>query len=295
MIRRLMILRPVAFVDLVDHVGPGGRLRRAATQRPLRFTDWRAEGTQGAVAAGGRDAVAAGFEILKNGGNAADSAAATIFALSVTDSRLFCFGGEVPILVYDAQHQAVTVIAGQGAAPRLATLEHFKGTDGIPARGIEAAAVPAALDACLTLLDRFGTMTFTQVIAPTQALLRRPARPAPWHADLARTLEILVDAEAQGASRRFGPSAGRPHAGAATGGRCVLPRTDRPPHRRLVERSRRLDPLRRPGHPHDPHRGARRRQYRGLTDLQVRRLDAGPLFARGSPNSQGHRPEGDGA
>ena len=89
------------------------------------------------------------------------------------------------------------MIAGQGAAPRLATLDHFKGPGGIPARGIEAAAVPAALDACLTLLDRFGTMTFTQVIAPTQALLRQPARPAAWHADLARTLETLVDAEAQ--------------------------------------------------------------------------------------------------
>ena len=35
-------------------------------------TDWQAEGTQGAVAAGGRDAVAAGLEILKKGGNAAD-------------------------------------------------------------------------------------------------------------------------------------------------------------------------------------------------------------------------------
>ena len=54
------------------------------------------------MAAGGRDAVAAGLEILKKGGNAADSAAATILALSVTDSRSFCFGGEVPILIYDA-------------------------------------------------------------------------------------------------------------------------------------------------------------------------------------------------
>ena len=73
--------------------------------------------------------------------------------------------------------KAVTVIAGQGAAPRLATLEQFKGTGGIPAKGIEPAAVPAALDACLTLLDRFGTMTFTQVIAPTKDLLRHPTRP----------------------------------------------------------------------------------------------------------------------
>ena len=48
-----------------------------------------------------------------------------------------------------------------------------------------------------TLLDRFGTMTFTQVIAPTQTLLRQLANPVAWHADFARTLETLVDAEAQ--------------------------------------------------------------------------------------------------
>jgi gamma-glutamyltranspeptidase / glutathione hydrolase len=173
---------------------PGGRAEAPAV---AGRTEWQATGTQGAVSAGGRDAVAAGLEILKKGGNAADGGAATILALSVTDSRLFCFGGEVPIMVFDAQRHGVTVISGQGAAPRLATVEHFKGPGGIPASGIEAAAVPAALDACLTLLDRFGTMTFAQVIAPTQALLRHQARPQPWHADFARTLESLVEAEAQ--------------------------------------------------------------------------------------------------
>ncbi len=135
---------------------------------------------------------------MKNGGNAADAAAATICALSVTDSRSFCFGGEVPILVYDAKTRSVAVIDGQGSAPRLATLEHFRGKEGgIPARGIEAAAIPAALDACLTLLDRFGTMTFGEVVAPTRELLAHRARPEPWHADFARTIETLVNAEAQ--------------------------------------------------------------------------------------------------
>ena len=69
----------------------------------LARTDWRAAGKDGAVAAGGLGAVEAGLDILKAGGNAADSAAATIFALSVTDSRSFCFGGEVPILVLRRQ------------------------------------------------------------------------------------------------------------------------------------------------------------------------------------------------
>ena len=141
----------------------------------------------------------------------------------------------MPILVYDAKHHGVTVIDGQGAAPRLATLDHFKGPGGIPAKGIEPAAVPAALDACLTLLDRFGTMTFAQVIAPTKELLRQPPRPEPWHADLLRTLELLRSR--RGASIPPPSSArahGRPLARAAPGRRRLLSRPDRPPHRRLV-------------------------------------------------------------
>ncbi len=160
------------------------------------YDDWWFAGTKGAVAAGGRDAVRAGIEVLERGGNAADAAAATILALSITDSRSFCFGGEVPILVYDARTKGVTVIAGQGAAPRLATREEFAKRGGIPLKGITAAAVPAALDACLTLLDRNGTMTFAQVVAPTRQILARPPRREPWHADFTRTLETLVAAEA---------------------------------------------------------------------------------------------------
>jgi gamma-glutamyltranspeptidase / glutathione hydrolase len=126
MVRRLIIVVWALWSIFVVGRAPGQETGRPTTAPALADrTDWQAEGTHGAVAAGGRDAVAAGLEILKKGGNAADSAAATIFALSVTDSRSFCFGGEVPILIYDARTKAITVIAGQGAAPRLATLTQF--------------------------------------------------------------------------------------------------------------------------------------------------------------------------
>ena len=158
---------------------------------------WSAAGKRGAVAAGGQGAVDAGMEILKAGGNAADAAAATIFALSVTDGTSFCFGGEVPILVYDAKRSVVEVVCGLGTAPRLATRDYFTKRGGIPNKGIEPAAVPGALDACLTVLDRYGTKTFAEAIAPTLRLLDKRERP--WHADLARTLRRLVEAE-QGAA-----------------------------------------------------------------------------------------------
>ncbi|MHB1559621.1 MAG: gamma-glutamyltransferase family protein, partial [Isosphaeraceae bacterium] len=183
---------------LISPPAPGQEPARPADGVPSRpaYDDWFNSGERVAVAAGGREAVQAGSGILRRGGNAADAAAATILALSVTDARSFCFGGEVPILVYDARTKGVTVIAGQGAAPRLATREEFARRGGIPLKGITAAAVPAALDACLTLLDRYGTITFAQAVAPTRQILARPPRREPWHADFTRTLETLVAAEA---------------------------------------------------------------------------------------------------
>jgi gamma-glutamyltranspeptidase/glutathione hydrolase len=156
-------------------------------------TTWKASGTHGAVCAGGQGAVDAGLTLLRQGGNAVDGAVATILALSVTDSTAFCFGGEVPILIYDAKRRTVEVLCGLGTAPRLATREHFAGKGGIPGKGVEAAAVPGALDACLTALDRFGTKTFAEAAAPALALLDRHEKE--WHADLAKTLRRLIDAE----------------------------------------------------------------------------------------------------
>jgi len=163
---------------------------------------WQASGTQGAVSAGGAEAVAAGIEILQQGGNAADGAVATILALSVEESNQFCFGGEVPILVYDAKREVVEVVAGMGTAPALATREYFAGQGGIPANGVLPAAVPAALDACVTTLDRYGTLRFAEVAAPTLRILDRNAEV--WHPLLARTLRRLIDAEAKSADRSRG-------------------------------------------------------------------------------------------
>jgi gamma-glutamyltranspeptidase len=160
-------------------------------------------GTQGAVSAGGAGAVAAGLELLKRGGNAADAGAATILALSVTDSGGFCFGGEVPIIVYDARRRVVEVIAGMGTAPRLATRAYFDRPEGIPAKGIESAAVPAAFDACITLLDRHGTLRLADVAEPALRLLDRGK--VEWHPLLARSLRRLIDAESRaGGDRRRG-------------------------------------------------------------------------------------------
>jgi len=92
-----------------------------------------------------------------------------LLALCVTDSSLFCFGGEVPMIYRDGATGKVEVIAGMGTAPKLATLEHFK--KGIPRGGPESAAVPAALDAIVTLLSRHGSLAFAAAAGPAMELL----------------------------------------------------------------------------------------------------------------------------
>jgi len=164
---------------------------------------WKASGSQAALATGcGQSAVAA-LDVLHSGGNAADAAVAALLVLSVTDSKNFCFGGEVPILVYDARRNVVEVIAGQGAAPRLATVEYFREHHGglIPGDGHPATAtVPAAMDALIVALDRFGTRTFEESASSTLAIL--DAHRDGWQPQMARTIRRLIDAERMGGGDR---------------------------------------------------------------------------------------------
>jgi len=154
---------------------------------------WHAQGKLGLVAAGEQGSVAAGLNILEQGGNAADAASAVILALSITDYGSFCIGGEVPLLYYDAQKETVKVLSGQGGAPLDSGAIRWYFDYGIPPDEIKAAAVPAVIDLCVTLLKMSGTQTFETVVAPTLAILASDN--ASWYSNLANTLNKLVEAE----------------------------------------------------------------------------------------------------
>ena len=155
---------------------------------------WKATSTTGVVAAGGAAAVAAGTGILDNGGNAADAAVATIFALNVTDHGACSIGGEVPLLIYDAQNQEVKALSGQGRAPLSQEAIDWYMHHGIPGNGdIKMAPVPSVVDLCITTLQRYGTQTLKDVLAPTLALLDRGTES--WHPKLASTLRRMVEEE----------------------------------------------------------------------------------------------------
>ncbi|MDA1229217.1 MAG: gamma-glutamyltransferase [Planctomycetota bacterium] len=161
---------------------------------PAQEVSWKASGKNGVVAAGHADSVAAGVSILDAGGRAADAAAATILALAVTDYGSFSIGGEVPVLVFDANSKQVKTLSGVGVAPQdPAAIEWFY-QHGIPATGsMKAAPTPGAVDLVVTLLKLYGTISFEQAVAPTLELLDNGKED--WHPRLAVTLRKLIEAE----------------------------------------------------------------------------------------------------
>ncbi|MBI2191363.1 MAG: gamma-glutamyltransferase family protein [Planctomycetes bacterium] len=125
-------------------------------------------GRNGVVTSGHYLATAAGFRVLERGGNALDAGAAAGFALAVVEPHLNGIAGEVPILVYPAREDRVYAISGQGWAPRAMTLDWFREhrVSLIPGDGLLAATVPAAVDAWILCLIRFGRLTLAETLGP---------------------------------------------------------------------------------------------------------------------------------
>ena len=148
---------------------------RATMGAPEFATRPTVRGYGGAVSAGHYLAAEAGARMLAGGGNAADAACAMGFALQALEPHMNGFAGEAPILYYDASADRVHAVSGQGAAPAAATIARFRslGLGLVPGDGLLAAAAPAALGAWCALLERFGTRTLAEAIAPARALAER--------------------------------------------------------------------------------------------------------------------------
>ena len=125
------------------------------------------------ISAGHYLATQAGMDVLQAGGNAADAGVAAGIALGVVQSDIVNVGGVAPCLFYDAATGQVWSISGLGHWPRAARLETFLEQHGgtIPA-GILRTVIPAAPDAWITALERFGTMSFGEVAAGAIRLAR---------------------------------------------------------------------------------------------------------------------------
>ena len=126
-------------------------------------------GRHAAVTSMKAEATEAARRILDAGGNAFDAAVGGQAALAVTDFSLNGLGSDAVLLVYNARDKKVYSINAEPRAPKLATIEWYEKNNGgkIPeSDGLLSGGLPCVVDAWYTLLDRWGTMTFEQVLRP---------------------------------------------------------------------------------------------------------------------------------
>jgi gamma-glutamyltranspeptidase/glutathione hydrolase len=123
---------------------------------------------------------AAAFGVLVKGGNAFDAGVAALLAGGVVEQDLYSLGGEALVLVYPKSERKVTAVVGQGWAPKRVDIEWYLSRQKtLRGEGLDPAVVPGALHAALTVLERWGTMSFEQVAAPAIAYAAQgfPLRP----------------------------------------------------------------------------------------------------------------------
>jgi gamma-glutamyltranspeptidase / glutathione hydrolase len=126
-------------------------------------------GRQAAVSSMKAEATETARRILQTGGNAFDAIVGGQAALAVTDFALNGVGSDAVVLVYDAREKKVVSINAEPRAPKLATINWYEKNSGgkIPVSdGLLSGGLPGVVDAWYILLDRWGTMSFEQVLQP---------------------------------------------------------------------------------------------------------------------------------
>ncbi len=127
-------------------------------------------GRNGGVSCFSEIAAQIGVDILKAGGNAVDAAVATAFAVGVIEPNHSGIGGCGMMTVYlKDSNEFVTIeyleSTPAGQAPGMYNSE----TDSMTAKN---AAVPGQVCGLLTALEKYGTMTAAEVLAPAIKLAR---------------------------------------------------------------------------------------------------------------------------
>lgn len=128
-------------------------------------------GTKGIVSSSQPLATAAGLEILRQGGNAADAAVATSAALNVTEPGSCGIGGDAFCLFYDAKTRTVKALNGSGRAPEKLSIEHLHSrgiTERIPTTDLNSVTVPGAAAAWVDTVEVFGSgkLSVAEVLEP---------------------------------------------------------------------------------------------------------------------------------
>jgi gamma-glutamyltranspeptidase/glutathione hydrolase len=150
----------------------------------------------------------AGYQTLREGGNAFDAVAATAFALAVTFHPAGGMGGDFFAMAYEAKTGKVHCLNSNGWSPSGLTLDLIasKGEKGVPLFGPFSIVVPGFVGGVLELHKKFGSAETRKLLAPALSYAREGF---PAGAALCRSIGLNLGSLSREAREVFAPS-GRP-------------------------------------------------------------------------------------
>jgi gamma-glutamyltranspeptidase / glutathione hydrolase len=184
-----------------------------------------AHGKNAAVTAGHPLAAAAGLRVLEEGGNAMDAAITMAGVLAVARPHMNGVGGDMFLLYYDAGTDSVYALNASGRAGTAATLADLRrrGLTAMPETGPLSVSVPGAVGGWAAALERFGTRSFAEALAPAVELARA-GLPVSERLSLDIAAQEAKVAQNEAAARIFLPN-GKPPAAGDTLARVDLAKT----------------------------------------------------------------------
>jgi gamma-glutamyltranspeptidase/glutathione hydrolase len=152
--------------------------------RGVRAEGWSAQSRSEVMASNGMVvtshplAAQAGLQVLMRGGNAIDAAVATAGVLSLVEPMMVGVASDLFAVIYIAKDHKAYVLNASGTAPSGATPEHLSElgyhwdprnwgpASGMPISGILPVTVPGTVWGWQAALQRFGTLSFKEVLEP---------------------------------------------------------------------------------------------------------------------------------
>jgi gamma-glutamyltranspeptidase / glutathione hydrolase len=110
----------------------------------------------------------AGAHILEQGGNAIDAAIAANAVMGVVQPYVNGIGGDLFMVYYEAKTGKVYGLNSSGWTPKALTIDYLKskGVTEINPIGVESIDVPGAVAGWDAMRTRFGSLPFSQLLAP---------------------------------------------------------------------------------------------------------------------------------
>jgi gamma-glutamyltranspeptidase/glutathione hydrolase len=159
---------PSAGLMVIALVAAGAGLQSAQAPRPTTLAGRSTVyAPNGVIATSQPLASAAGLAVLERGGNAIDAAVTAAAVLAVTEPHMTGMGGDLFAMVWSAEDQTLHGLNASGRSGSLMTREALVARERTRVRrGAEAVTVPGALSGWAALLEKFGTLSLAEALAP---------------------------------------------------------------------------------------------------------------------------------